>query len=196
MRKETANWDLEHLLNTRAYQELTPIQQEWVLDQMPRVEYDRQRWTLLAAKEYLATDPVPAAPPLESILQKARIRPANQGFFSYIENITSWQVPAWQLAMAITCGWIFGQWNVGQGNSNLSLVPQMVYHTDTIVREIPIYIGIGKQRYAAYQDSQNTKVVSATHSPRRRNAQGNYLDSTSASIAHERELLELAVGMQ
>lgn len=193
MRNETANWTLDNMLQKRAFSELSEAQQHWVLQKISAEEYQQQRWVILSSKDFFAEDPVPGPPSLESILH-ARKKPL-EGFnlFSFLGNLSYWRVPAWQLGMAIICGWIFGQWNAGEKNQGLSLVPQIVYQTDTIVKEIPVYIGLGKQRFAAYQDSQKQKQTPVANYPGR---QQKSTRVNTTSIVHDRDLLELAVGMQ
>ena len=189
------NWDVEKFLQTRAFSELNAAQQDWVLQNISEAEYQSQRWVLLESKDFFANDPIPPAPSLEQVMAR-RPGPQKQGgFFSFFEKVTHLHVPVWQLGMAIICGWIFGQWNATQEKSNLGIVPQIVYQTDTIVREIPIYIGLGKQAYAALVDSQDQKIASQNQEPLKKK-DANLRRSTSVSVARDRELFELAVGMQ
>ncbi len=185
------NWDLEKFLQTRAFSELNAEQQVWVLQSISEADYQSQRWMLLASKDFFAHDEIPPAPSLEQVMARRPGPPQQGGFFSFLERISHWNVPAWQLGMAIICGWIFGQWNANQEKSSLGIVPQIVYQTDTIVREIPIYIGLGKQAYAALVDSQEQKIQKPLE-----NKKPILNKSASASVARDRELFDLAVGMQ
>ena len=194
MKKETANWDLEALIRSRAFVELTEAQQQWVLQQMSAEEYDEQRWILLASREFLAADPLPAPPSLDQTLRRRTSKGQSFGFFSWLPKLTAFQVPAWQLGMAILCGWLLGQWNAGEKNSSLGIVPQIVYQTDTIVREIPVYIDRGKQKLAAIADSQNQQSISPEQ-VRKQRVVSTEARSPNASIARDRDLLNFAVGM-
>ncbi len=190
MNSESIHWDLEFFLKSRSFQELNADQQNWVLQQMSQSEYESQRWTLLASADFFRADAIPAPPPLEQILQRHQERNPRQSSFSWLAQLSTWRVPAWQLSMALICGWLFGQWNVGNHNSTLSLVPQIVYQTDTIVREIPIYIGLGKQQAAEYKQQQEQQRQGATTPP------NSSRTRNSNSIARDKDLLDFAVGMQ
>ena len=191
MNSESIQWDLEFFLKSRSFQELSPEQQSWVLQQISQPEYESQRWTLLASADYFRADSVPPPPPLERVLQRYERRHPRQGNLSWLAQISTWRVPAWQLTMALICGWLLGQWNIGQHHSGLSLVPQIVYQTDTIVREIPVYIGLTSKGKASYQSASEEKAAGQTHSSPSTRPRG-----TTNSIARDRDLLDLTVGMQ
>ena len=124
---------LEELLWQKNYEQLNSEEREWVDQQISPEEYYQMRATLLSSHQALQTERTKAAP---EVGQQLRQHFRQQAPRSPLQKAASYQIPAWQaVAASILFLFFFAQMSKVNSPSPEQVI---VYHTDTIYKEVPV----------------------------------------------------------
>ncbi len=160
MKNTSDNWQLEYLLREKAYHELSPEEQAWVMERVDVETYARMRKTLLSSQRVFREEQTRPAPEIHARLRR-HLRQQRQSTW---QQLASYRLPAWQAAAASVLFLLLFL----QMREAAPSVPEqiIVYHTDTIYKEMPVEVQTGDSDSAIGQATNlhSIRHASAPHS--------------------------------
>lgn len=173
---------LENLLLSKSFQHLNAAEKRYALSFIDRKEYQEFRQILLQSKQLFETKKmaVPAQP--ADRLYDALKRKKAPSFWQKIQQVPAYRIPVWQVGMAMMLiGILFFQGKNIYTEAEED-TPIYVQITDTIIKEIPVYIDTISE--AAIDIATNIGQQNALSKIAKMKKKSKYLNPSSPATAY------------